>query len=260
MAYLVHISDTHIGPTEDFTLYGVEPFPCLKRLVDGINGLPFLPDLVIHSGDVVAAPDPDAYRLAGDELARLKAPVYYATGNHDTSGDIQRFLPMGSKVDLVDGDQSLTYRISLKNHNIIVLDGRGRDEIDPAGELEEEQFVILKREIQQSELPVSVFLHFPPIELDSPWLDRDMLLLNGARLHQVLSDGRSKLRGVFFGHVHRSLQIYKEGILYSGVGSPFCQFTAWPNDEKPGFEIGCPVFFNFISFLSDRTIVKEHFV
>ncbi|UCG26182.1 MAG: metallophosphoesterase, partial [Chloroflexota bacterium] len=60
IVYFVHISDTHFGPTANFSRHGHCPVPCARRVVEIINSLPQRPDFVIHTGDVVTEPDPDA--------------------------------------------------------------------------------------------------------------------------------------------------------------------------------------------------------
>lgn len=259
MVHFVHISDTHIGPTPDFTL-GVQTLPALERVVARIDALPVRLDFVIHTGDVAANPAPEAYRLTAEVMGRLTSPVYYVTGNHDRSRDIRAFLPMGPKTDLVAGEDALAYRFDVEGHRMIVLDGRGPDAIDPHGLLPEAQLEALRQEVVAGDGPLTVFIHFPPVALHSPWLDRDMLLLNGADLHRALVAGRDRLRGVFFGHVHRGMQVFRDGVLYSSVGSPFCQFTAWPGDEKPGMEAGGPGCFNFVTLTPEGCVVKEHTV
>jgi len=260
VVHFVHISDTHIGPTADYALYGARTLPPLERVVERINALPVKPDFVMHTGDVAAQPDPEAYRLAAGVMDRLSAPVYYVTGNHDRSRDIRAFLRMGPRVDLVEGEDALAYRFGLRGHRMIVLDARGPDSIDPHGLLPEAQLRALRREVEEGDLPLTVFVHFPPGPLGSPWLDGGMLMLNGEDLHQALVAARERLRGVFFGHVHRGMQVFRDGVLYSSVGSTFCQFTAWPSDERPGFEAGGPGCFNFVTLTPEGCVVKEHTV
>ena len=260
MVHFVHISDTHIGPTPDFTLGDVQTLPALERVVARVNALPVRLDFVMHTGDVAANPSPEAYRLAAEVMGRLSAPVYYVTGNHDRSRDIRAYLSMGPKADLVEGEETLAYRFDVRGHRMIVLDGRGPDAIDPHGLLPEAQLEALRQEVAQGDLPLTVFIHFPPVALHSPWLDRDMLLLNGTDLHRALVAGRDRLRGVFFGHVHRGMQVFRDGVLYSSVGSTFCQFTAWPGDEKPGFEADGPGCFNFVTLTPEGFVVKAHTV
>lgn len=75
---IVQISDSHIG-------VGLEiPSQNLERVVDYINDT-LQPDLVIHTGDVVAlSPDePGDREHARAALARLAAPLLILPGNHD---------------------------------------------------------------------------------------------------------------------------------------------------------------------------------
>ena len=165
---------------------------------------------------------------------------------------------MGPKVDLLN--DALCYRVEAGGQRLLVLDARGPDAIGPHGQLSAEQMDLLAEEITAGSVPLSLAIHFPPFELDSPWLDEAMLLLNGEELHRLVRSAVSRLRGVFFGHVHRGMQVYRDGILYSSVGSTFCQFAAWPGRDRPVMESSSPCFFNLVSLTEERTVVKEHFV
>jgi Icc protein len=258
MLHFVHITDTHIGPDKDFILYDVSTLRSVETLVEKINRLPVRPDFVLHTGDIAADASPQAYRLAAEAFAPLEMPVYYVTGNHDASPLIREYLPMGPKEDLLDG--ALCYRVDIAGQRLLVLDARGPDEIETHGQLSAEQMDLLADEVRGGRGPLSVAIHFPPFELDSPWLDEAMLLLNGERLHRILKPAAPRLRGVFFGHVHRGMQVYRDGILYSSVGSTFCQFAAWPGRERPVKESPSPCFFNLVSLSAQRTVIKEHFI
>ena len=258
MLHFVHITDTHIGSDADYALYNVVTLDAVERLVERINGLPVRPDFVLHTGDITSDASHEAYRLTARVFAALDVPIYYVTGNHDLSARIREYLPMGPRDDLLD--EALCYRVETGAQRLLVLDARGPDEIDPHGQLSSEQMDLLADEVRRGEGPLSVAIHVPPFELDSPWLDEAMLLLNGEQLHRILRPAAARLRGVFFGHVHRGMQVYRDGILYSSVGSTFCQFAAWPGRERPVMESPSPCFFNFVSLSAKRTVVKEHFL
>src|SRR5579859_4096157 len=88
----VHITDTHIGPTPDYETIGHKSLPALQALVERINTLPFEPDFVLHTGDIVDDGDEASYRLARGVLEKLRAPIYYVLGNHDRPEPMQRVL------------------------------------------------------------------------------------------------------------------------------------------------------------------------
>lgn len=256
--YFIHISDTHFGPTKDFEHYGTNAYNVASRMVDAINSLPLTVEFVIHTGDVTNHPEEEAYELAEEVFSRLKAPIYYVTGNHDTSLGINSFLKMGAKTDCSPDKNLVSYSFEKQGFRFIALDSRGPDEIDPRGVLPLHQFDFLEREIQKDDKPFVVFIHFLPFKADSIWLDEAMLLLNGDLLHEKLLPVRNRVRGVFFGHVHRGMQIVKDGILYSSVASTIGQLNTFPSDAKATIDFQHPPCFNLVTLIGDKTIIKEH--
>jgi Icc protein len=256
--YFAHISDTHFGPTAGFNRHGHSPLPCARRLVEIINNLPQRPDFVIHTGDVTNEPGYAAYRLAAETFARLEVPIYYVVGNHDTAAGIRRHLAMGPKQDLDEDPDRLSYGFEVRGHRFVVLDARGPDEIDPHGLLPESQLRLIAREATSHGPPLSVFVHFPVLALNSVWMDDNMLILNGEALHKALLPARERLRGIFHGHVHQPMHTFRDGVRYSGAASAFSQFAAWPDDVDVRFDPDEPPGFSFVHLLPQRTIVHQH--
>jgi len=256
--YFVHISDTHIGPNPDYSQYGSSPLPCARRLVEVINDLPHKPDFVIHTGDVVADPDPAAYQSAARTFAMLNVPIYYVNGNHDTAADIRHFLPMGPHKNEGSDPDRLSYSFEVSGFRFLVLDARGPDEIDPNGLLPQSQIDLAAKVISEGDQPLAIFIHHPVLPMNSIWMDENMLILNGRELHEVLLSGAHRLRGVFHGHIHQPMQTFSDGIMYVSAASAFTQFGAWPDDRVTRFNPELDPGFNFVHLLQDRTIVHQH--
>lgn len=256
--YFVHMSDTHFGATKSFARHGHVAFPCAQRAVEIINTLPVKPDFVVHTGDVVTQPEPEAYRLAAEVFAGLNVPIYFVTGNHDSARMIREFLPQAPAEWLVDDPDCLSYRFEVKGYRFLVLDGRGPDRIDPHGIISEEQLVFVREETQTAGPPLTVFLHFPVVPMHAPWMDANMLLLNGFALHDALLAAGRRLRGVFHGHIHQSMQVSCDGICYTAVPSTFSQFGAWPVDVDVSYDPDYLPGFNFVQLLPEQTIVHQH--
>jgi len=256
--YFAHISDTHIGPTREYGRHGFQSYPNAARLVEVLNSLPQPPDLIVHTGDVVTDPSPAAYGLAADLFARLTAPIYFVNGNHDTALDIRKYLPMGPQQSLSERADRLTYAIERKGYRFLVLDGRGPDAIDPHGVLDEAQLQLVEQEATAEGPPLALFVHFPSLPLNSIWMDDNMLLLNGEELHRRLLPARNRLRGVFYGHVHQSMQTIRDGITYIAVPSAFAQFSAWPQETEVGMDPDYLPGFNFVHMLPNQTIIHQH--
>ena len=253
--YFVHISDTHVGPTADYERHGYQPLPGAQRMVQLINELPIKPDFVIHTGDVVTDPHPMSYQAAADLLGQIEAPTYYVVGNHDTAGELKKYMKMGACEFL--SDSLLTYRFDLKGNRFLVLDGRAPDEMDPMGLISPEQMAVVREEIETGTMPLTLFIHFPVQPIDIPWLEPDMLTQNGEDLHQLLVKAGGRVRGVFYGHIHQHSQIVRDGILYSSVASTFSQFSGWPNDYEPQF-CDTPPGYSFVRVLGNRVMVQPH--
>ncbi len=256
--YFVHITDSHIGPSRDYQRLGHYPLPCAESAVALINELPVRPDFVIHTGDIVDEPDPRSYRLAETTFSRLNVPIYYVNGNHDRAVDIRHFLPMGPRVEFAGGSESLAYAFDVKGYRFLVLDGRGPDEITPHGILSEAQLALLRQEAQAAGPPLTIFVHFPALPMDSPWMDENMLLINGMAFHEALRPAANRLRGIFYGHVHQHMQTFRDGLLYVSAASLFAQLGAWPSDINIRFYPERSPGFNFVHLLPAQTIIHQH--
>lgn len=259
MIRFIHITDTHIGSSKDFVQYGVRPYVCAETLISHINNFKVPVDFILHTGDVAATkPYEEEYKTAQGLLKKINYPVYYATGNHDRSSFILQYLKQGAREPLVQDKTKNAYRFDKSGYQFIVLDARGPDEIDPHGSLSEDQFEALEKEIETSSLPLIVCLHYPPITLDSPWINENMLLLEGDRMHNVFKKAGSRLLAVFFGHIHRGLQMVKDGVFYSSVGSTFMQFQSFPSQKEPYFESTGRSYFNYVKIADGEIMIKEY--
>ncbi len=254
----IHISDTHFGPNRDHTIRGSAVADRVEMLVERINDLPFQPDFIIHTGDVVNEPDERAYQLAESVLSKLKAPVFYATGNHDNQSMMRAALTFGRHAPLLPGSDEICYRIDHDEFDFFVMDGKVPEEEGPHGNLSEAQMDAVIDAVTPGRR-VAVFLHFPLLPIGSRWIDEHLLVNNGESfLHRLREKAGSNLRGVFTGHLHRGLQIFRDGVLCSGVSSPACEFTAGPDDDFCDFLPDCAVPFDHITITKDTTVVKSY--
>jgi len=104
---VAQISDTHLGAPE-----APHAFDNLRRAVDMVNARH--PDAVIVSGDV--GENYDQWLIARGILKWLKAPVYYAPGNHDVhSNDVAKYR------EVFGPDY---YRFQVKGVTFVVIDSQ----------------------------------------------------------------------------------------------------------------------------------------
>lgn len=249
----IHISDTHIGTTPDYMLYGHSPAAEARRLVDTLNHrLPFEPDFVLHTGDVTYDPDPAAYGLAWEILQELRYPIYFARGNHDEPDTMRQVLP-----NLPQGSGRIDYTFAQKGFQFIVLDSFGL--VQPRGYLEPRQLQWLTQQLEAAAgQPVVVVVHHLPTMTDNPWLDQHMTIENHDALFDTLTPYRDHLRGVFFGHIHAPSTTFRQGIMCSSASAAFSQFifpNVYPVDR---LDITAPGGFSLVTITSDRTWISHH--
>ena len=238
MVRFIHISDCHIGPDPAFVTCGHNPYRELRELVGVINALPFPFDFVLHTGDVVDQACTANYELAGSVLTQLKAPVYYLPGNHDCAVLMQSTLLQKSNA-LERYDQSF----NIGGVQFLLLDSRGVN--TAGGELLPSQLERLEAFCEAGDGPLVIGMHHPPISLDVPWLDDDpaMSLSNRESCLRAMKSAGQRLRGIFFGHVHRAFQVVQDGLFFSSAPSIFGQLKTWPGlaapvlakEEAPGY-------------------------
>ncbi|HML24703.1 MAG TPA: metallophosphoesterase [Aggregatilinea sp.] len=253
----VQISDTHIGPTRSHEARTACTYDNLERFVTLLNAMPEPPDFVIHTGDITDDGSPASYELAWDLLSRINVPLYLVNGNHDLIENMGGILAAsGTPSSAVAG--SLCYTFDLKGERFLVLDAFDPGALQPAGCLGDAQLAFLRAETEGGDLPLTVFLHFPPLPMGSPWLDRRMLILNGHALHDALLPARDRLRGVFSGHLHRPAQTVRDGIAYCTVASTAYQITWRRGEDDLGFDAATPPGYMEARYFDDYAVATHY--
>jgi Icc protein len=255
----VHFTDTHIGPSRDYSHYGTESLASLQRIISVVNSLPEQPDFVLHGGDVSEDRSPESYVLAAEVLDSLNAPLYFVAGNHDDPALMRQYLgaPAHSSGEV---GAPLDYCFEFGAERFIVLDTSDPEVPDPMGKLSDAQINWLREEGVSGGVPLTLLIHHAPFRMASPWLDENMLLANGELLHDVLLPARDRLRGVFFGHLHRTCQITRDGILYSCAGSSFSQLQWHPWNDMFEVDRAFPQSYNIVQYFRDYVVVTQYAV
>lgn len=253
----VQISDSHLGPTRDYDYHGANPARALQRLVRHINAMPHPPDFVLHTGDVSNDGSAASYEIAAAILGELAVPLYILNGNHDDRLFLRKAL---DAPPAPDGDPGgpLDYTFEVGGEQFVVLDSFDEAVQQPLGRLSPAQIEWARAQAAPDGPPLTVCLHHPPFRMASPWLDDNMILLNGDALHAALLPARDRLRAVFFGHLHRGAQIVRDGITYVCAAGTAWQYhwRAW--DERPVPDMAFETGYNLVHYLPGQAVVMQH--
>lgn len=250
----VHISDTHISPDPDYhrksSAHSAQEGA--RALVRELNGLPFTPDFVLHTGDVAYDPVPNAYETCRDILGEIRYPVYYLAGNHDDPAALQRVL-----LQREDDVLPFHYRFEVNGVVFACVDSNGPAE-PPRGYVSDAQLAWLESICTANDQrPLVVAVHHNVLPVDVPWLDEYMPMTNAEDFHAALLPARDRLRGVFHGHIHQNTETLRDGILYSSVLSSWCQFHAWPGMTHTTADTGAEPGYNIVTLTPDQTFIRR---
>ena len=79
----VQVSDTHIGFNKDAN---PDVSATLKQTIDLVNGMPAMPALAIHTGDITHLSKPEEFDHASQLLSALRVPeLHTVPGEHDVT-------------------------------------------------------------------------------------------------------------------------------------------------------------------------------
>jgi len=250
----IHITDTHIAQSAGFSNYGHNPYENARLLVKHINERHYQADFVLHTGDVVEDRTEAAYRLAKSVFDELNLPIYYVAGNHDDATLLQKVMLGKPATDRFD------YGFESGSVQFYVMDSRGPN--DPAGVLTPEQLTRVQKVCGVDGPPLVLVLHHPPVTMDTGWMDNGwkiphMLLENRQAFIEAILPAQKRLRGVFFGHVHRAFHVLENGILFASAPSAFAQLESWPGQAEPEITPHEPAGYSIVTVTAGQTLVRQ---
>lgn len=176
-------------------------------------------DLVLLTGDLVQDDSPGAYRRLRKMLLKLGLPIYLTPGNHDVPELMAEHLagqPFETCPTTVIGGWQL---IGLSTF----VEGSA------GGRISEADLQRLASTLSGNpDTPTLVYLHHPPLDLGSAWLD-SVGLSNKLEFFDVLRQS-GNVRCILFGHAHQEVDENVDGIRVLGTPSTCAQFR--PKSDK----------------------------
>ena len=183
---LAHLSDTHVGATDEAT-------PRIQRVLAHLDGLRQRPDAVLITGDLADHGTEDEYEqlksLLGDR------DVLMCPGNHDRRAAYRKVL-LGADAD----DAPINSVADRPGGRFVLLDSSipGED----GGRLDDTTLAFLAHALRDCdrELPVFVAFHHPPVELHVPFID-EIRQRDEERLAAVVAE-HPNVVALLCGHAH----------------------------------------------------------
>ena len=226
---LIQISDCHFRTKANELHYGQNADANLERVMAQVRA--WRPDRIVATGDLADTADDRAYKRLFEQLRSLDRPVHVLAGNHDDPQIMAGQLGMGIDQPLwVDRPP---WRLLMINSHV---NGQRWGRISP------QEFKRIERAIDCPHR-ILAFVHHAPIQVGSPWIDRQYLE-NGDDLISTLLAGPVEM--LSFGHIHHLWQGQYRGLKLVSAPATFSQAKPGcsrfiDDDRSPGarwFELG----------------------
>ncbi|MGA9961183.1 MAG: phosphodiesterase [Azonexus sp.] len=228
---IVQLSDLHLT-LPGAELFGSAPLARLELAIDRILENHADADFCLLTGDLADAGGDAAYASLAEALRRLPMPAHLLPGNHDSRAALRRHFPQ-----LANNDGGFMQAALATPGGYFLL----LDTVEPGAPWG--SYCIQRREwlAQQlaaaGDLPLYVAMHHPPLALGIPSMDQ-FALRDAEAFWSVIAPHRTRIRHLFFGHLHRPIGGSWRGIPFSCTSSPNHQvaldLTTVRGDDVPG--------------------------
>ena len=228
---IVQLSDLHLT-LPGAELFGSAPLARLELAIDRILENHADADFCLLTGDLADAGGDAAYASLAEALRRLPMPAHLLPGNHDSRAALRRHFPQ-----LANNDGGFMQAALATPGGYFLL----LDTVEPGAPWG--SYCIQRREWLAQQLaaagdrPLYVAMHHPPLALGIPSMDQ-FALRDVEAFWSVIAPHRTRIRHLFFGHLHRPIGGSWRGIPFSCTSSPNHQvaldLTTVRGDDVPG--------------------------
>lgn len=192
---IVQLTDLHLLPSVDERLRGVPTVEVVTSVLEHLREhVPDI-DLLVISGDLAQEESTVTYRALAEMLKPWGAAIRMIPGNHDDRSQMgQTFSDLVTTVD-----ERIVFAEQLDAWQVIGLDSQVTGEV--AGLVGEQQLAWLDRQLHDhSTSPTIVFVHHPPVSVETSWFD--VIGLKDSAAMQTVIARHSQVKLVCCGHVH----------------------------------------------------------
>lgn len=194
MPRIVQLTDLHLTSAPDGRSRRTDVWTNFRHALDRIQSEIAGIDLLVLTGDLANQRRPETYARLREAVDGFADRLRVLPGNHDNREMVR--AAFGDR--LLAGSATLNFVARLGDFRLIGLDTLRPGRVH--GRLGDAQLAWLAGELRQSEAPVILFMHHPPIRVGTWWLDKD-LLRDREELRHIVQG--SPVRALFCGHVHQ---------------------------------------------------------
>lgn len=199
MPRIVQLTDLHLLCDRGERLKNVPTWETFREVCQHVQAHAGEWDLMVLTGDLAHDELAETYELLREDLGDWLPRCRLIPGNHDNRTGLRSVFP-----EIVPASgEFLSFAEEVGGWRILGVDSHWPSEV--SGRIEPEQLAWLSDQLKQHpNQPTLVFLHHPPISVNSIWLDK-IGLENPEPFQQLITDHR-QVRAITTGHVHHVFQ------------------------------------------------------
>ena len=232
MIRILQLTDLHVFATPNERLKGIPTRESLQEVVQFIsqNEQPFAH--VVVTGDHTHDELPDSYAAVAEILQPWADRLWQISGNHDDRSILRNTF---SNRISGEGDQHVQFEFTAADWHLIGLDTQLPGEV--SGQINEPQIEWLTSILDQTAAKsVALFMHHPPVDVNSVWMDAIGLKNRELLQKVVMADERVRL--ICCGHVHHEFESAIGPAKVMTTPSTGIQFS--PEGDTPNFAADAP--------------------
>ena len=232
MTRILQLTDLHVFAEPQQRLKGIPTRESLEDVVAHIVATEERFDHVVVTGDHTHDEAAASYEAVREILSPWHKQLWQVPGNHD-----DRKILRETFQDRITGtgDEQITFHFSAGPWLCVGLDTHVPGEV--AGNIDFAQVSWLKKLLKESPAErIILFLHHPPIDVDSVWMDQ--IGLSGREPLQELVEDDRRIKLICCGHVHHEF----EGMLHHAevFATPATGLQFDPAGDLPNFATEAP--------------------
>ncbi len=224
MKSVLQLTDLHIFEDANRTLLPIDTKESFSQVLDFALSTEIQWELVVLSGDLADLGEAASYAWIAEQFQDVGIRTVAVAGNHDDRQYLNQYFDCPTE-------------IALDNWQLSFLDSC----VPPStkGELGGRELARLENQLSNHpDAPQIIFLHHPPVPMNSPWMD-SMGLLNADAFWNQLA-GHENVVAVINGHVHQNFDTYHGDVRVLSTPSTCTQFLPRTKQfaldpRQPGF-------------------------
>lgn len=209
MIKFIHLTDTHLVPPKQ-ALWGLDPAWRLRRAIQSINRHHADAKFCVVTGDLTHYGQKEAYIALADELSQLVIPCIHILGNHDLRETYRSIFDRA----VVDANGFVQFVRPVGDLGRCIFLDTNEPGVHHGVFCEKRGDWLRARLSDNPEDRLILFMHHPPLHVGLPSMDQ-YSLLDPSHFNLAIEGYESRIRHIFFGHVHRPICGNWRGISFS---------------------------------------------